>query len=113
MVFDRDAALGYLEGKKELMAEMAEIFLSTWEDLLLSLEVAIRDRKGEEAMGMTQSLKGMAASLGGHRTTWAASELESTLREECWEEAPRILLRLRPQAIRLARALSHHRRSAA
>jgi PAS domain S-box-containing protein len=104
MVFDRRAALGYLAGDESLLSEMAEIFADTWPDLSASLEEAVNEGKAPEILGHAQKLKGMVAALGGHRSTWASSELENLAKENKTEDAAKVWGRLKGEVARLLEA---------
>ncbi len=77
-VFDKEAALQIVDGDKELMCEVIEIFLNKeYQPLMTKIREAVEQGDAESLNRAAHSLKGAASSLGAKATAAAAYHLES------------------------------------
>jgi signal transduction histidine kinase/DNA-binding response OmpR family regulator len=77
-VFDREAALQIVEGDKDLMRELIDVFLSTeCTPLMNRIRVAIEQADAESLNRAAHSLKGAARNLAACKTADAAYQLET------------------------------------
>jgi CheY-like chemotaxis protein len=75
-VFDRSAALSYVDGDGALLQEMAEAFLADYPPRLAELQEAIAIGDSQALMRAAHSLKGGVASFAAKSTYDAALRLE-------------------------------------
>ena len=75
--FDLDSALSRLEGDKELLKEIAGIFIEDCPKLLSEIKKAIESKNGMELEQAAHSLKGSVGNFGAEQAFKAALNLET------------------------------------
>jgi HPt (histidine-containing phosphotransfer) domain-containing protein len=73
---DESSALAGLDGSRELLEELAQIFVEDTPDLLQQLEQAIALDDAQEARRAVHSVKGLAATFFARPTVELAKQLE-------------------------------------
>jgi HPt (histidine-containing phosphotransfer) domain-containing protein len=107
-VLDRQAAIERFGGDRQLLRELAEIFLEDQGALLQDLRAALAGRDRERTERLAHSLKGIAANLGGLRVEAAALEMEDAARTRGLEMAA---LAIEPLTRELHRLVDELRRT--
>jgi HPt (histidine-containing phosphotransfer) domain-containing protein len=79
-VLDLQAAVDRIGGDRQLLRELAEIFLEDSAVLLDDLKTALAGGNREQVERCAHSLRGIAANLGGTRVEAAAAAIEETAR---------------------------------
>ena len=77
---DLEAALARLDGDDEFLAELAELFLGSIDELLESLNAAVQTRRPEEISDVAHAIKGSLGNFCAHPAFDAALSLETTTR---------------------------------
>ena len=75
-VFDRSAALSYVDGDIGLLREMAELFLADYPQQMTKIQAAIASSDSQALMRAAHSLKGVVATFAAKATYEAALRLE-------------------------------------
>ena len=75
-VFDRSAALSYVDGDIGLLREMAELFLADYPQQMAKIQAAIANGDSQALMRGAHSLKGVVATFAAKATSEAALRLE-------------------------------------
>lgn len=93
-VFDSGEALGRLQGDKELLVELAELFLNEYPSHLAEVRIAVErsDLRGIERAA--HSIKGSVGNFGAHRAVDAAINLEDAALWGNLEEVGRLMTTL-------------------
>ena len=84
---DWTAALALMDGDRELLEEVARLFVEEWPKTKAELEESIEKRELKTSERLAHSLKGAAAHFGAPRASEAAFELEKLARSGVYEEA--------------------------
>jgi two-component system, sensor histidine kinase and response regulator len=71
-----ETALGRVEGDRQLLAEMAELFLEECPKLMADVQAAVTGGDAPALIRAAHTLKGSAANFGAHQAFEAAQELE-------------------------------------
>ncbi len=69
-------ALGQLDGDRELLSEVIDIFVETIPELMDDLQSAISSNDAEQLQGVAHSLKGAASNICAEPVRFAAQQLE-------------------------------------
>ena len=104
-VLDLQAAVDRIGGDRQLLRELAEIFLEDSALLLGALQTALAGDHREQAERSAHSLRGIAANLGGLRVEAAAAAIEEAARSGRLEIARLAVDRLTVEFNRLTDAL--------
>ncbi len=80
-VFDREAALGRMEGDEELLADMVQIFLEDYPNQLKAIERSLSQSDAVQLVEAAHAFKGSVGNFGADRAFAAARELEQLARE--------------------------------
>ena len=80
-VFSLEKALEIVDGERELLAEMIQLFYEFGPQTAARIQAAVAGGNLEEARRQAHSLKGSAANLAGERLTDLAWSLEQAGRE--------------------------------
>ena len=111
VVFDRESALAAVDGDLELMAELAELFLSDAPGLVEEIRCSVREGDAQALRRSAHTLKGAASNFRAQATVQAALCLECMGRDEDLGDAEQALERLlheldhlNPQLAKLAEA---------
>jgi two-component system sensor histidine kinase/response regulator len=83
-VFDAAAALRYVEGDGELLAEIVKIFATETPTLLREMREAIAAQNNKGLERAAHTLSGSASSIGAKSIAFAAKKMERTAREGQW-----------------------------
>jgi HPt (histidine-containing phosphotransfer) domain-containing protein len=75
-LFDRSAALTYVDGDMGLLREMAELFLADCPQQMAKIQAAIASSDSQALMRAAHSLKGVVATFAAKATYEAALRLE-------------------------------------
>jgi two-component system, sensor histidine kinase and response regulator len=75
-LFDRSAALSYVDGDMGLLREMAELFLADYPQQMAKIQSAIARSDGQALIRAAHSLKGVVATFAAKTTYEAALRLE-------------------------------------
>lgn len=76
MVWDMQAALNRMGGEKELLIDMAEIFVEDSVRLVSDFEDALSQRNAEESTRCVHSLRGMCLNFGARDAAESAQAVE-------------------------------------
>jgi HPt (histidine-containing phosphotransfer) domain-containing protein len=111
VAFDREAALAAVDGDLELMAELAELFLSDAPGLVEEIRCSVRQGDAQALRRSAHTLKGAASNFRAQATVQAALRLECMGRDQDLADAEQALERLlheldylNPQLTKLAEA---------
>lgn len=94
-VFDESQALGRLDGDRELLIDVLELFRGTSRDLLVSFESAVSASRLDEASSVAHSLKGAASNVSAERVRILAECAEKEIHSRGAEWGGRLLESLR------------------
>jgi len=75
-LFDRSAALAYVDGDMGLLREMAELFLADYPQQMAKIQAAIAGSNSQALMRAAHSLKGVVGTFAAKATYEAALRLE-------------------------------------
>jgi PAS domain S-box-containing protein len=107
--FDRQALMERLDGDRELLAEIVELFLESAPRLLLDVKKALGDSKGEALGRAAHALKGAVANFGARAAMDAALRMEQRARQgdvagarAAWAPLEKEMTRLKKALARLA-----------
>jgi two-component system sensor histidine kinase/response regulator len=106
---DYDEALERLEGDRELLRELLDLFREDYPRQKAELESALERREAEAVRQTAHSLKGAAANLSLKPFREAALSLETAAREGAWEEMISQAGRLQSEFDRLVEHLASGR----
>jgi HPt (histidine-containing phosphotransfer) domain-containing protein len=88
MVLDRDAALERVGGDRELLSEIAKLFLEDYPSNISSIRTAIEQKNAKELERSAHMLKGAVANFAAPGAVEAAFQLEKIGRggqlDEAW-----------------------------
>ena len=104
--FDLQAALERVEGDRELLSEMATLFLGEYPRFVHQLHQAIADNDAETLNYAAHTLKGSVGNFVDEEAAAAASLLEKMGRAGELTQAPAVLARLESALARLTPALA-------
>ena len=104
-IFDPKSVLPEIGGEEELLREMAEIFLSVYNDDMEMIEKAIESGDGENIRVSAHRLKGSVANFGKKRPFSAAKALEDAARSNDLEGMDRLFSELKKDISDLDAAL--------
>jgi HPt (histidine-containing phosphotransfer) domain-containing protein len=76
LVFDLDKALAAVEGDRQLLSELLDMFSKQKQVLMGDIDNAISQKKADQLRFSAHSLKGALSNLGGNRAAQVAMELE-------------------------------------
>lgn len=79
-VFDLDAALGRMEGDRELLEDMIEIFLGDYPNQVNEIRTAIANDDGENLTNAAHALKGSVGNFAAKNLFEIALSLEKDAR---------------------------------
>jgi len=105
-VFDREAALGRVDGDVDLLREIVALFLADWPRALTALREALA---ADDATALTQTahaLKGAVGSLGALTASDAAQRLEELGQQSAFAQASMALAALEDEIARLLPVLT-------
>jgi two-component system, sensor histidine kinase and response regulator len=85
--FDFPRALERMDGDRELLEEVARLFVEEWPRTKSSLEACLEDRDLQAAERLAHGLKGASSNLEAQRVSRSASDLEKLARAGEFEEA--------------------------
>jgi HPt (histidine-containing phosphotransfer) domain-containing protein len=112
---DLAEALARLDGDKNLLTELVQIFLGECPGLMARIRTAITEQDPPRLKSAAHALKGSVANFGAHGAVNAAARLETlgldpTLETDAANEALRVLevemARVEPHLLEIARAVS-------
>ena len=104
-VFDRDAALEMVEGRLDILLELANVFLDYYPKLLLPLDEAVNRADPEALAHAAHDLKGSVSFFGPTSAATAAAELERVAARSDFDAAARLHVVLRKHVEDLVAAL--------
>jgi signal transduction histidine kinase/DNA-binding response OmpR family regulator len=105
-LFDRSAALSYVDGDMGLLREMAELFLADYPQQMAKIQAAIAHSDSQALMRAAHSLKGVVATFAAKTTYEAALRLEMIGESGDLLAAPEAYTGLETEISRLAPVLS-------
>jgi two-component system, sensor histidine kinase and response regulator len=106
--FDLEEALHQVDGDREILKELAEVFLDQAPKLLERIREAAREGEARDLRQAAHTLKGSAAIFSGTSVADAAQRLETLGREERLDEADSAVAELEPLLSRLMTELEAH-----
>ena len=104
-IFDHEASLARVDGDRELLREMAGLFLDSYPASLRLIEEGVANGNTEQVYRAAHTLKGSAANFNAVSVVDAAYQLESMGREGRLENAVAALTAMQSDLRRLANAL--------
>ena len=104
-VFDRDAALEMVEGRLDILIDLAKVFLDYYPKLLLPLDEAVNRADPEALAHAAHDLKGAVSFFGPTSAVATAADLERVAAEADFDAAGRLHVILRKQMEDLAASL--------
>lgn len=104
--FDEHAALARIAGDRELLREIAEIYLGSYEDMLRGVRDAVATGNATELKSAAHLLKGTVSNFEAIAATAAASELEQMALNDGLAAAPAKAEELERETRRLADELT-------
>ncbi len=104
-VVDWDAAIARLNGDRELLAEMIEVFRTEAPRLIDRISVAVRKRDAAELKISAHTLKGAVGNFAAKTVFAAALRLETLAKDGNFDEVPAAQLALEHELERLMPAL--------
>lgn len=107
-VWDSKLALGRLGGDRELLAEMAAIFIETLSGQLGELRNALAARDAPKLRLLAHSMKGCVSTFAAEAARQAALALEECARIGDFDSAPTALAQLQDRLGELQQALTHY-----
>ena len=107
MVFDQQEALSRARGQRDLLRQIAELFLADCPGLLGQIRSAQSTRDGQTLERAAHRLKGAAANLSALRVVEVAGQLEEIGHERLFAEADVTCDLLEAELILLERALEN------
>lgn len=105
LVLDIDGALERIGGDKDLLRELASIFIEDAPPLLNRLSATLAEQDCERAQHYAHGLKGIAANVGGVRLEHLALRIENAARDGDLASAGDGIDRLDAELTRLIEAL--------
>lgn len=109
-VLDLAAALARMEGDRELLEEIGQLFAEEYPKNLGEIRAAVNACDAQRLHRVAHSLKGASANLGANRVSKAALELELLARAGDLANAPELLQKLEREIERLGPELDSLRR---
>jgi len=106
VVMDLDAVLERLGGDRELLAELATVYLEDEAAQIAQVEAAVTGGDPEGVRRASHAIKGSVANFGAGRAQAAALALEMAGRDNGLSNAPPLLDALRRELAALHDALS-------
>ncbi len=106
MVFDRSAALSYVDGDMGLLREMAELFLADYPQQMAKIQAAIASSDSQALMRAAHSLKGVVGNFAAKSTYDAALRLETMGEHSHLLTAREAYTNLEAEILRLAAVLA-------
>jgi CheY-like chemotaxis protein/HPt (histidine-containing phosphotransfer) domain-containing protein len=106
MLFDRSAALSYVDGDMDLLREMAELFLADYPEQMAKIQAAIANNDSQALMRAAHSLKGVVGTFAAKAAYDAALRLEMMGESADLLTAREAYTGLEAEILRLAAALS-------
>ena len=107
--FDQERLLNLVEGDRELLRELIDLFVEDSQRLLEDLRETVRSRNAGEIERIAHTLKGSAGNFGAHATCEAALRLETMGRERTLSAADAACATLEAEVQRLRTALTAFR----
>lgn len=107
--FDEQAALGRVAGDRELLREIAGIYLESYEGMLQGVRNAMAAGDAAALKSAAHLFKGTASNFEAIAATAAASELEQMALNDTLAAAPAKAEELEREARRLADELTAYR----
>lgn len=102
---DWDQALSGLDGDRELLADVINIFLETLPDTLSAIESALIDYRAKDVERVAHSLKGELLALGVPAVAELAREVEKAGRESDFTTASQVFISLQQQVLEIREPL--------
>lgn len=112
-VFDTEVALARVEGDRQLLAELAELFAGEGPDLLANIKQAIARGAGDDLARAAHTLKGTVSNFGAQVAMSLAMRLEELGRAESLHGAELTYASLEAEIGRLSAALNAFARNGA
>jgi HPt (histidine-containing phosphotransfer) domain-containing protein len=106
LAFDINEALARVDGDKELLCEMAELFLEEYPRFLSQIREAVANQDPQTLAYAAHTLKGSAGNFAAASTFEAALALERMGRQGDVSHAPAALAQLETALAKLTPALS-------
>jgi HPt (histidine-containing phosphotransfer) domain-containing protein len=106
-ILDLDAALGRVDGDRELLVEMADLFLDEYPRLLTTLRDAVAHGNAQTAAYAAHTLKGSVANFAAMPSFTAAQKLERIARQGDLTQAHAAFADLEAQLTRLKPVLAN------
>jgi HPt (histidine-containing phosphotransfer) domain-containing protein len=105
-VFDREAALGQVDGDVDLLREILTLFLADWPQALLALRTALAAEDATALIQTAHALRGAVGSLGALAASDAAQRLEECGQRNAFAQAWIALATLEADIARLLEVLT-------
>ena len=93
---DRAEALSRVEGDRDLLASLVEIFMSEAGPMMAAIRSAVAETNADKLEKAAHRLKGSVSVFGAHVVTQAALDLEKIGRSQDLSNAAESLARLEP-----------------
>ena len=106
-ILDLDAALGRVDGDRELLVEMADLFLDEYPRLLTTLRDAVAHGNAQTATYAAHTLKGSVANFAAMPAFTAAQKIERIARQGDLAQAHAAFADLEAQLTRLKPVLTN------
>jgi HPt (histidine-containing phosphotransfer) domain-containing protein len=106
-IFDEEGALTRVEGDRNLLRQLAMLFLDGSAQLLANVRMAVVQRDGQALQRAAHALKGALANLSAPAATSAALRLEMMGRESRLAPAAEAYLDLEQELARLTPVLQN------
>lgn len=94
-VFDESQALDRLDGDRELLIDVLDLFRGTSRDLLAAFESALNESRFDDVSSVAHSLKGAASNVSAERVRMLAECAEKAIHSGGAEWGGRVLESLR------------------
>jgi len=107
--FNEQAALARVAGDRDLLREIAGIYVDSYQKMVDDVSRAVADGDAEKLRSSAHLLKGTVANFDAHAATSAAADLERMGRENALSGAPERLEELVRECSALADALDAYR----
>jgi HPt (histidine-containing phosphotransfer) domain-containing protein len=107
-VCDVDAALARLGGDRELLIELATIYIEDAPMLLIRISKGVREANCSDVLHAAHLLRGLAANFGAGSVTTPAEQLEEFAIEGKLGDARQTVEQLETEAVRLEQALQSY-----
>ena len=104
-VFDIDAALGRVRGKRELLRQVAALFIAQSKRLLTEIREEIDCRDGARLERSAHTLKGSIGTFGARGAFDAALRMELSGQRRDFDGAAALFMDLERKILELAEAL--------